>query len=176
MKFDDSHNVTSGPKSGDPLLQIPCGLMILETDTATKPASDDVLPLSTIIDTSLATSTIHSNALQKYPRLQALVRQENDYNDNKGKLLYLPSSTLQLRMGSIEATVAAPALQISKDDQSSEWELRLGLDFLRQYQAVVDIQDESLLLRVPSQDGRAAVMVPFLRPRGSLDLGGESEL
>ncbi|KAG7336693.1 hypothetical protein IV203_024646 [Nitzschia inconspicua] len=35
--------------------------------------SDDVLPLTTIIDTSLATSTIQSSALQTYPQLQTLL-------------------------------------------------------------------------------------------------------
>ncbi|KAG7365333.1 hypothetical protein IV203_038536 [Nitzschia inconspicua] len=204
MKFDDRHdNVTRTSSSSssssstttttshtegsirhdnDPiLLQIPCGIMIGSDNNINNDNSDDVLPLTTIIDTSLATSTIQSTALQTYPQLQTLLvrHEETDTATTTGTgRNVIPADTLQLRMGSVEATVPAPALEVVKETsrhaQHDSWQLRLGLDFLRQYQAMVDIGNESLRLKLPSHDSEKIipiVTVPFLRPRASLNFG-----
>jgi hypothetical protein len=208
MKFDDTfdtsnasteqHNKNVIVSVGGPMLQVPCGLMIVLTamddhatiTTTTNPFKDVVLPLSTIIDTSLSVSTIQSHFLQQYPQLQALVQRRvtgGASDETSPPQLYLPYGTLQLRMGSVEATVVAPALQIvnfnstttsHKNDQHSDsWELRLGLDFLRLYQARLDLgeEEESLQLRISSteQEKGKVVSVPLIRPRPSLHFGDQ---
>ncbi|KAG7346074.1 hypothetical protein IV203_005142 [Nitzschia inconspicua] len=203
MKFDDSQhdNVTrtsssssssttttttshsEGPirHDSDPiLLQVPCGIMIGSDNINDNDNSDDVLPLTTIIDTSLATSTIQSSALQTYPQLQTLLvrheETETTTTTRTGRFV-IPAGTLQLRMGSVEATVPAPALEVIMETSRhthDSWQLRLGLDFLRQYQAMVDIGNESLQLTLPSHNSEKIipmVTVPFLRPRASLNFG-----
>lgn len=192
MKFGDRYHdkndtVTQERPSGGPMLQVPCGLIVM-TDTATTDTHnhnkelDDVLPLSTIIDTSLSVSTLHPNALQKYPQLQQL-----QHVLAEDETMMIPSSgtnhnhNLLLRLDDV--TVPAPPLiQVSspkdKLSSSSEWDLRLGLDFLRQHQAILTVggdDDESLQLRLLDENNnhnnRVVVSIPFLRPRPSLEFG-----
>jgi hypothetical protein len=201
MKFDDAdpnHTLNEQQHKeilhiGRSMIQIPCGLIIMVTmddidnaTTTTVPA-EEVLPLSTIIDTSLTVSTIQSNMLQHYPQLQPLVRRvDDDAGDETSPHLYLPWGTLQLRMGSTEATVVAPALKIvhfhsSTNDQHHDdsWELRLGLDFLRRYQARLDLGEgtESLQLRILSieEQNSNVVTVPLIRPRPTFHVGDQQD-
>jgi hypothetical protein len=198
IKFEDSdtnisgeqHNVIEGV--GGPMIQIPCGLMIMATPgdneaaTTSTTTAEDVLPLSTIIDTSLSVSTIESSMLQQYPQLQALVRRlpGDEKTSPPQHYYYLPTGTVQFRMGSVEATVVAPALKIvnsssTHDQHNDSWELRLGLDFLRHFHARLDLgeDEESLQLRVSSteQEKGKVVTVPLIRPRPSFNVGDQDE-
>jgi hypothetical protein len=61
-------------------------------------------------------------------------------------------------------TVRAPAITILESTEGlPDVELLLGLDFLREYQAIVDLRQEELRLLVKEEE----YAIPFLRPRAS---------
>lgn len=183
--------------TGGPVIQIPCGLIVegchrndgsCSSDTLTD--EREVLPLSTIVDTSLSTSTIKQSVLQKYPQLQPLVVRRHGGKD-EGTQFYIPHGRLQLRMGSEEATTLVPPLMIDRQNEDAQtsqtentFELRLGLDFLWQYKATLDLSgSESMKLIIPSSTdmktptdnkGVSVVYVPFIRPRITLNPGDDS--
>jgi hypothetical protein len=158
----DSHFPTEVPT-----IQIPCGLIVegchrydgsCSSDTLT--GEREVLPLSTIVDTSLSTSTIQQSVLQKYPQLQPLVVRRHGGKDERQNEEAQASQT------------------------TNTFELRLGLDFLWQYKATLDLSgSESMKLIIPSSTdiktptdnkGVSVVYVPFIRPRITLNPGDDS--
>lgn len=227
--FEDDENNGGGGRGRQgnnggpsPLLQVPCGLMV--TVTAGPSADDDgdmavvVLPLTTVmVDTGLRSSTLHRRALDRYPQLRPLLvaRVTDPGGGNKeyaddGKHEYeyehdsiIPPGRLWLRMGSVEATVRAPALRIvgrlgdddGNDVDENEDEataavaadLRLGMDFLRTHHAVIDVGSGEMLLQLAStppnrpgndddgHDDVIVVTVPFILPRGRVDWDGDDD-
>jgi hypothetical protein len=179
MEFNDNADITDQESnlhlSKEPLIQVPCGLILAG------PGEEDVLPLSTMIDTSLPKSSIHSSALKRYPQLQALIRHTSKQESSS---FYIPAGALKLRMGSVEATTASPALLLvhhdcnDTADSPTNFELNLGMDFLREHGAVLDVGEEELKLLVPKSHDPSGnknevfvYVVPFIRPRPTLDFG-----
>jgi hypothetical protein len=146
-----------------PLMQIPCGVIRANDD---KNVVSNVHPLETILDTSLATSTLSWQAV-KAKGLSGLV-----VKDDQGRTYIIPAGALWLRMGSLEATVAAPAILVIHEQQIhpipiSNFEFRLGMDFLRSNQAVIDLQEEVMNILIEEE----IVVIPFLRTRTPLSFG-----
>lgn len=214
--FDDSVEIDSGSSSTNPqlsfssgpLIQVPCGLIVtgslsFDASKTDNSKGEEVLPLSTMIDTSLTTSTIQSSVLERYPQLQALVRRRSHDDDastietdKQTTPFYIPAGFIKLRLGSEEATAEAPVLLVDHDEDGDRgknaaqqsavdrnFELRLGLDFLRSHGVVLDLEVESMRLHIsPLQDSKeeredtVTVSVPFIRPRPTLDFGDMEEL
>ena len=181
-----------------------------------------VLPLAkAIIDTSTARTLLHRRVVEEtYPQLKLFVRQKqrqyqkeeknekrtSSNNDVDGSLqYYIPAGILSLRMD--EITIPSPTLWIvtTEDDGDSSGgddfgdgvDLWLGLDLLRQYDAVIDVQSEEVRLKldddiITSADDESPggvrdeiksnhskkkeYIIPMIRPRRplTLDLFSES--
>jgi hypothetical protein len=154
-------NNSNGPKIEEgPLLQIPCSVIVGLNEDGHENASAKGHPLQTMLDTSLPTSQMSWQAAKKNGLLDLVVK------DDKFGRAYIPAALLWLRMGSLEATVHAPAILVVKD-QETEFDLRLGVDFLRDNKGVIDLREEELNILV----GDESIMIPFLRPRASLSFG-----
>jgi len=214
MKFQDGTQTIDQPTATTPTtfsterpkIQIPCCLILgkkeeettdgkISTTTASTTNDDNanVLPLSTIIDTSQSVSTLDARALQRYPELQPLVVrvpnnvQHHNYQQQSSVYsYYIPSGTLQLRMGSIEATTVAPTLRIvaaepldqqktgenNNNNNNGAFELKLGMDFLWDHLAIVNLEQEQIELQLPkaimtdnNHENDGIVTVPLIRPR-----------
>ena len=161
---------TSGPEADsdlsdsiqvEPPLQIPCGLILRKEDESHK--DGEVKPVETILDTSLPTSTITLEAVQELGLAPLVVVDDSQHGP------YIPINKLWLRMGSIEATVPSPAILVT-NEVSGQFGLRLGMDFMRNNGAVVDLREEELNILV---EGSESAMVPFIRPRPSLSFGDD---
>lgn len=148
-------------------LQIPCGVIRTTDDDVTHVAGSRVHPLATILDTSLPTTTM-TLAAAKTKGLLDLMVGPDDNNSH-----YIPAGKLWLRM--VDVTVPAPAILVvdmnsgleEKQDASSAFALRLGLDFLRQYESLIDLREGELRMLVEGNE----YMVPFMRPRPSVSFG-----
>lgn len=146
-------------------LQIPCGVIRTADDDGIRVtgSGSKVHPLATILDTSLPTTTMTLTAAKAKGLLDLIVgAKENNHH-------YIPAGKLWLRMADV--TVSAPAILVvdreEKQDVSSAFELRLGMDFLREYDAVLDFREGELTLLVGENDA----MVPFIRMRPSVSFG-----
>ena len=148
---------------GSPPLQIPCGLILLQGGKVDQNVIDaaKVHPLQTILDTSLPLSQMSLKAAQDNELFTLMVKDEK-HGD------HIPAKSLWLRMGSLEATVPAPTILVKKDLEGS-FSLRLGMDFLRQNQGVIDLRKEELNILVKNED----VMIPFIRPRAPISFSGD---
>ena len=133
-------------------LWIPCGFTFLDKNPEAK-----VYPLRTLLDTSLSTTTVNWNAIRANKDLSNLVVQNHDG-------IFIPSGSLSFRMGSVEATVQAPTIRVVKEEnESSLFDLRLGLDFLNDNEGIINLREGELHILVEGND----IIVPFLRPRPS---------
>jgi hypothetical protein len=176
---ENSDVSNNNPNSDDsrPKIQIPCGLIVVDGKDTNPPqeggGEEEVSPLTTIIDTNQNVSTIHVQALKRYPHLNTIVRQGRGNEDGKPYMRYIPTGTIKLRMGSIEATIVAPKLlvvgSISEEEPLTEDgpELRLGMNVLWDYGGIINYQDEQIELQISPS---TIATVPFIRPRPSFEL------
>jgi hypothetical protein len=160
MEFEDYQPPTPPNKlllSGHPL-QIPCGLIL----TSDKHDKEKVIPLKTVLDTSLSRSIITTKAIQsKHQDLLGLVRL-NELNKNQE---VIPSGSVLLRMGSSPATVPLPTIYLRDNDDDS-YDLRLGMDFLSAYEGIINLRKGELTIVADGQNA----MIPFITSRGSLNI------
>ena len=75
----------------------------------------------------------------------------------------IPAGVTTLNLGG-ETVVPSPSITIIESTGTKGVDFLLGLDFLREQQAVIDLRNEELQLRVNEED----FSIPFIRPRGSL--------
>lgn len=148
-------------EDGPPLLQIPCGVIITRRgDNAGESDASQVLPLKTILDTSRAFSQISLQVIKTNGLSNLVV-----WDDEIGRA-YIPAKSLWLRLGSLEATIHAPAILVVKE-QEEEFDFHLGVDFLRQNGGIIDLREDELYIMINGE----SVMIPFIRPRAPLSFG-----
>ncbi|KAL3939723.1 MAG: hypothetical protein SGBAC_005615 [Bacillariaceae sp.] len=161
--------------------RIPCGLIEYGKDPS---VTSNVLPLSAVIDLNSSTSTIQESFLQShFGRDESLSK-----DDQTNGTLVIPSGSIWLRMGSTQATVLAPKLEVvvtegnvltkkNKNDErqtnDDSIQLRLGLDFLSMYQGRLDVEGAGglfIVLNTP-EDGSTAeeVLIPIMQPRSPIN-------
>jgi len=142
--------------------QIPCGIILPSGGSAAvENATPDVLPLKTVIDSTVASSMITRKAVDAMG-LSELVQSNHDNQ------IIAPES-FSLRMD--DATVPSPLLRVVDEDSDSEYALMLGMFFLRENEAVM--RDGDLYIVQP--DSNEEVLVPFIEARASLSFDGANE-
>jgi hypothetical protein len=127
--------------------QIPCGVVLSANGIP------EVHPLRTVVDSSVASSTISREAVNAIG-LTEFVQSNHDNN-------IIPADSFSLRMD--EATVPSPLLRVVEAGHDAEYELMLGMFFLREHEA--QMKDGDLYIQANGQD---EVLVPFIEPRASL--------
>lgn len=151
-----------------PMLEIPVSM------TLTGVLYADDSPVRTFLDTGAMRTVMTWNTASKLGVLQHLDRRYAGEATGVGScrvLGRLPAGlfTMHLTLSSSKrgetVTVPSPAITILESSSSSlpEVELLLGLDFLREYKAVVDLRQEELRVLV----GQHEHSIAFLRPKGS---------
>jgi Aspartyl protease len=174
-----------------PLLQIPCSIQLssggtLETDgptvdTSTSPlfsstssSSSSILrmtALATFIDTGAQVSVISAAAASRAGILHMIDRRYAGRAQGIGQCRVLgrfPAGSLVLHLyGGV--SMDAPAVTVLEHTHNGV-DLLLGVDFLRERGAILNLRTEEMILQQRYGDD---VAIPFLRPRGAtLDLKG----
>lgn len=143
-----------------PLLQVACNL---STD-------GKVQPVRTFCDTGAQRTVMSYECAEQAGLLQHLDRRYAGQAMGVGSCRVL--GRIPAGIGSLEFdqhVFPSPAITVLESTGSAEVELLLGLDFLREYQAVLNLRNEELLLLLDQLE----VRVPFIRPRqASTSRGG----
>jgi hypothetical protein len=144
-----------------PLLQIPMSISLT--------GSGNLQAVRTYCDTGAQRTVMSWDCAQQVGLLQHLDRSYAGIATGVGSCRVLgriPAGIADLHLhGSL--TVKSPAITIIESTGTQGVELLLGLDILRDYDAVLDLKEEELTLRVQNEEHR----IPFLRPRASPSLG-----
>ena len=171
-----------------PLLQIPCGMSLSPQCTGTvdneggssssrssSSIQSPALAAATSVDRIWAVPTFLDTGAQRtvmsYESAKAsgflLANMDRRYagqargvSGSCAMVGRIPAGVCQMHLGG-GCIVPSPAIYVL---ESSSSEFLLGLDFLREHRAIIDIGTDELRLR---QD-RGVVSVPFIRPRGEL--------
>jgi Aspartyl protease len=150
--------------SSHPLLQMPCSLQ-------TEDQTGKITPTSTFVDTGAQVSVLSYAAARRAGVLHLLDRRYAGHAMGVGQcrvLGRLPAGAILLHV--LEHKLAAPAITILEDTNQGV-DLLLGLDFLREYQAILNLREEeiSLLVGMDADTGKErTLLVPFIRPRARL--------
>jgi hypothetical protein len=163
---DPDYNEFLPPRhmSSHPLLQMPCSLQ-------TEDQTGKITPTATFVDTGAQVSVLSYAAARRAGVLHLLDRRYAGHALGVGQcrvLGRLPAGAILLHV--LEHKLAAPAITILEDTNQGV-DLLLGLDFLREYQAILNLREEeiSLLVGVDADTGRErTLLVPFIRPRATL--------
>jgi hypothetical protein len=149
-----------------PLLQIPCSLQLVPEQKRT--------PISTFVDTGAQVSVLSVEAAARAGVLQMMDRRYAGHAQGVGQcrvLGRLPAGVLLLHMHG-EGPMEAPAITILEHTNDGV-DLLLGLDFLRDRGAILNLRTEEMTIQLPGNDKvKKEVSVPFIRPRAQLDFGG----
>jgi hypothetical protein len=150
-----------------PLLQIPCAIRIPDESARSQ-------PIRTFLDTGAQRTVMSWDCAEKAGLLQHLDRRYAGQAMGVGSCRVLgriPAGIGRMTIGGNES-IPSPAITILESTIAGTGtggvELLLGLDFLRDYQAILNLRSEELQLRVDNRD----VRIPFIRPRGSSQRGG----
>jgi hypothetical protein len=146
-----------------PLLQIPCGLSLADGDQ-----QKDLSTVTTVLDTGSQRTVMSWQAAKRAGFL--LTHMDRRYAGGRATgvggscavLGRIPEGICRLHLGG-EVTVPSPAIYVLESTDSVD--VLLGLDFLRDHQAVLNLHDEELKIR--NQEGQL-VTIPFIRPRGAI--------
>jgi hypothetical protein len=147
-----------------PLLQIPCGLSLTDGDQA-----KDLLTITTVLDTGSQRTVMSWQAAKRTGFL--LTHMDQRYAGGRATgvggscavLGRIPEGICRLHLGGGEVTVPSPAIYVLESTDSVD--VLLGLDFLRDHQAILNLHDEELQIR--GQEGQA-VSIPFIRSGGPI--------
>ena len=149
-----------------PLLQMPCSLQ-------TEDQTGKITPTATFIDTGAQVSVLSYQAARRAGVLHLLDRRYAGHALGVGQCRVLgriPAGAILLHV--MNQKLAAPAITIlEKTNQGVD--LLLGLDFLREFHAILNLRDEelSLLIRIDAKSGNQQnLIVPFIRPRSTSGL------
>ncbi|KAL7556902.1 hypothetical protein ACA910_003854 [Epithemia clementina (nom. ined.)] len=171
--YDGGDNNQSGESSVldalqlHPLLQIPLSFSLNGV------LDSPVTPVCTFCDTA-AMRTVMSWDTAK--RLGLLPHLDRRYAGGKAigvgscrVMGRIPAGLCDLHLcGTV--TVPSPPITILDTTGTADVELLLGLDFLREYRAILDLREEELRILVDQEEH----CIPFLRPRGSATVTGLS--
>jgi hypothetical protein len=180
---DDHHHALLDSQQTHPLLQIPCAIHLPE-QTSSHTRSQ---PVRTFCDTGAQRTVMSWDCAQRTGLLQHLDRRYAGQAMGVGSCRVLgriPAGIGRLTLNGL-VSIPSPAITVlesttggSSSDSNSESnshdatagvELLLGLDFLRDYQAILNLRTEELELIVDDDDndgGNREVRIPFIRPRG----------
>ena len=154
-----------------PLLQIPRSIQLSATERQT--------PIHTYVDTGAQVSVLSVQAAGRAGVLQMMDRRYAGHAQGVGKcrvLGRLPAGALMLHLHG-QVVVEAPAVTILEHTNDGV-DLLLGLDFLRDHGAILNLRTEEMVLQLPSSPAAAEaageVSIPFIRPRATLNLGGRT--
>jgi hypothetical protein len=89
-------------------------------------------------------------------------KRDDDNNDTRRTMITVQSPTITV-LEDLPSSSTSCDGDDDDDDGNGGFELLLGLDFLREYQAILDLRHEELRLVVK----RKEYAIPFLRPRKS---------
>jgi hypothetical protein len=150
-----------------PLLQVPCSLQLLPESKRTS--------ISTFVDTGAQVSVLSVEAAARAGVMQMMDRRYAGHAQGVGQcrvLGRLPAGVLLLHMHG-EGPMEAPAITILEHTNDGV-DLLLGLDFLRDRGAILNLRTEEMTIQLPGSDKvKREVSIPFIRPRAKLDFGGE---
>lgn len=150
-----------------PLLQIPLSLGLVGSPSSKQQ------PVRTFCDTGAQRTIMSMECAERSGLLHLLDRRYAGKATGVGScrvLGRLPPGVLKLRLhGSM--TMDSPAITVIESTGTPGVEFLLGLDLLREYGAVIDLQQEELRLTDQGTEYR----IPFLRPRRGVDLSDEDQ-
>ena len=153
------------------LLQIPCGLSLTQ-DTSNNKNSRSEPPhprtVQAYLDTGAQRTVMSWEAAERTGFLLThLDRRYAGKATGVGSCAVLgriPAGVCQLHMGG-GTTVPSPAITVIESTGTDGVDFLLGLDFLRDHQAIIDLRAEEMRVKVK---GKSKV-VAFIRPRGDVD-------
>lgn len=172
----------------EPLLQVPCAIQLAKNPShrSENKRHRRITPIAAFCDTGAQRTCMSWEAAQRLGLAHLLDPRYAGQAMGVGLCRVLgriPAQTVILHFSSDDRqdiTIMAPAITILESTGSEEGvELLFGLDFLRDAQAVIDVQDEFVRLTGKikqehhgnhPQDDKAVVEVSFIRPRQGLDL------
>lgn len=150
-----------------PMLQVPCSVQLKTDENDAK-----VTPLATFVDTGAQVSVLSQRAAAQAGVLHMMDRRYAGHALGVGQcrvLGRLPAGCLVFYLHGI--CVPAPAITVLEHANEGV-DLLLGLDFLRDYQAILNLQTEEMLLTTKHA---GIVAIPFVRPRAVLQFGGSAD-
>lgn len=152
----------------NPLLQIPCSIQLAST-------MERLTPVDTFVDTGAQVSVLSYQAASRAGVLQMIDRRYSGHALGVGQcrvLGRLPAGVLTLYLHG--EMVEAPAVTVLEHTNDGV-DLLLGLDFLREHLAVLNLRTEEMTIQIPdiespssSSSQRRDVSIPFIRPRSAL--------
>jgi hypothetical protein len=157
---------TSSTADPHPLLQISCQLAVSATDSMT-------FPVLTVCDTGAQRTILTFEAATRCGLVPQVDRRYQGRALGIGKSVKvfgrLPAGAVTLQLyGKNCCSMPSPAMIVLEPGAQQQFDVLLGLDFLREQQAVLDLTQEELLL--------SGVRVPFVRPRGESSLSYDRSL
>ena len=144
-----------------PLLQVPCSFCLSGSKRST--------PIRAFCDTGAQLTVMSYDCASRQGLLQHLDRRYAGRAMGVGScgiVGRIPAGIGTLQMG--DAALPSPAITVLESSTDANVELLLGLDFLREHAAILNLRDGELLLRVDQLD----VRVPFIKPRSNNNSGG----
>lgn len=157
-----------------PMLQVPCSVQLV-TDENDDPSRQQVTPLyNTFVDTGAQVSVLSQSAASKAGVLHMMDRRYAGHALGVGQcrvLGRLPAGILVFHLNGIP--IPAPAVTVLEQANDGV-DLLLGLDFLRDYKAILNLQTEEMILSTAHE---GVVAIPFIRPRASnamMNLGDDN--
>jgi len=172
----------------EPLLQVPCAIQLCKSsDVSDVPKR---LAVGAFLDTGAQRTCMSWKACQKMGLAHLLDRRYAGQAAGVGfcrVLGRIPAQTVQLHFHGIDdngnddyddvdehdgqdtnMVVMAPAITILESTGTDEVELLLGLDFLRDAHAIIDMSGDYVQLSGNSGKNQVVVDVTFIRPRGNM--------
>jgi hypothetical protein len=179
LDHDDHHHALLDSEQTHPLLQIPCAMHV---DTPGDDLKGRSQPVRTFCDTGAQRTVMSWDCAQRTGLLQHLDRRYAGQAMGVGSCRVLgriPAGIGRLTLNG-QVSIPSPAITVLESttggsssngsgdsgshDATAGVELLLGLDFLREYDAILNLRTEELELIV---DGAEEVRIPFIRPRSS---------
>ena len=142
------------------LLQVPCALQVPDSHR-------DITPVTAIIDTGAQVTVLSAESAQQCGVSHLLDRRYAGQATGVGSCRVLgriPAGALLLHLS--HTIIPSPAITVL-DNNSMGMDLLLGLDFLRDTGAILNMKDEEMILQ---QEGK--IVIPFVRPKMETETTG----
>jgi hypothetical protein len=193
MELPDQHftsaptgkdDTREGGDDAHPLLQIPCGLALtregmgnlsnarlLSSSASSFSKQHHTEPQRTVqafLDTGAQRTVMSWEAAAKLgfllPHLDRRYAGRATGVGSCAVVGRIPAGVCQLHLGGGMVTVPSPAILVIESTETDDHvDFLIGLDFLRDHEAIIDMRKEELQLKVEGKD----VSITFLRPKGS---------
>jgi len=171
------------------LLQVPCAIRIAPEDNSGLEQHQQlnrITSVSAFVDTGAQVTVMSKAACVKAGLLHLIDRRYAGHATGVGHVRVLgriPANTLQLSMGNgaSSSTIPpfrGPAITVLESTGTDGVDVLIGLDFLRDHQAILSLQKDEMILMVPSSpststalshkkknDNLMPVVIPFIKPR-----------